>query len=96
MQQPENSLLGLLECPRDHSNLHVEGRHLCCALGHKFPVVNGVPVFLLPDHQQTIGLATESLKAAEREIGNPLYVNTLGLSEHEKREVERDGSWGRG
>jgi SAM-dependent methyltransferase len=52
--------------------------------------VNGVPVFLLPDQQQTIGLATESLKAAESEIGSPLYVNTLGLSEHEKRGVERD------
>jgi SAM-dependent methyltransferase len=45
---------------------------------------------LLPDQQQTIGLATESLKAAESEIGSPLYVNTLGLSEHEKRGVERD------
>jgi len=90
MKQPENALLSLLECPRDHSNLRVEGKHLTCAWGHKFPVVNAVPVFLLPDQEQTIGSATESLKAAESEIGSPLYVNTLGISENHKRGVERD------
>jgi SAM-dependent methyltransferase len=52
--------------------------------------VNAVPVFLLPYQEQTIGFANESLKAAESEIGSPLYVNTLGISEDRKRGVERD------
>ena len=83
-------LLSLLQCPRDHSDLHLESGHLCCAQGHKYPIVSGVPVFLLAEKEQTIGVATASLKAAESAIGGPLYVNTLGLSEEEKRGVERD------
>ena len=83
-------LLNLLECPRDHSELHPKGRHLCCALGHKYPIVSGVPVFLLAEMEQTIGIAAASLKAAESAIGSPLYLDTLGLSEKEKRGIERD------
>ena len=83
-------LLSLLACPRDHAELRVESDHLCCARGHIYPVVNGVPVFLLAEMQQTIGIATASLSAAASGTGGPLYVETLGLSEQEKRGVERD------
>jgi len=87
----DTSLLRLLECPRDHSAVRVEGDHLCCAQDHSYPIVNGVPVFLLAEKEQTIGAATESLRAAESKIGDPLYVNTLGgLSESERRGIERD------
>jgi SAM-dependent methyltransferase/uncharacterized protein YbaR (Trm112 family) len=83
-------LLSLLECPRDHSELRIEGSHLCCGLGHQYPIVNGIPVFLLAEKAQTIGIAVESLKAAENGIDSPLYINTLGITEDEKRGVERD------
>jgi len=83
-------LLNLLECPRDHAVLRFEGAHLCCAFGHRYPIVNGVPVFLLAEKEQTIGIAAKALNAAENEIGAPLYVDTLGLSEDEKRGIERD------
>lgn len=83
-------LLQLLECPRDHSELRIEDGQLCCALGHKYPVVNDVPVFLLKEKERTIGIADASLKAAKNAIGGPLYVDTLGLSEDEKRGIERD------
>lgn len=83
-------LLDILECPRDHSEVQIEGRNLCCALGHKYPIVNGIPVFLLAEMEQTMGIATASLNAAENAIGGPLYLDTLGLSEHEKRGIERD------
>lgn len=86
----DSRLLDLLECPRDHTALRLDGRHLCCAAGHKYPVVDGVPVFLLAESQQTIGIATASLQAAEAASGGPLYVDTLGLSEDEKRGVERE------
>lgn len=77
-------------CPRDHSELHISDTHLCCASGHKYPIVDGVPVFLFPDREQTIGIASASIEAAKSATGGPLYVDTLGLSEHEKRGIERD------
>jgi len=86
----DSRLLSLLVCPRDHSELHLESSHLCCARGHKYPIVSGIPVFLLAEREQTIGIAAASLKAAESGIGGPLYVDTLGLSEAERRGIERD------
>jgi SAM-dependent methyltransferase len=52
-------------------------------------VVSGVPVLLLAEKEQTIEIAAASLKAAESDAGSPLYVHTLGLSEEEKRGIER-------
>ena len=86
----DSRLLDLLRCPRDHSELRIESGHLCCARGHNYPIVSGVPVFLLAEKEQTIGIATASLKAAESTNGSPLYVDTLGISEDEKRGIERD------
>jgi hypothetical protein len=45
---------------------------------------------LLAEHEPTIGIASSSLKAAERAIGGPLYVDTLGLSEEEKHKIEQE------
>jgi ubiquinone/menaquinone biosynthesis C-methylase UbiE/uncharacterized protein YbaR (Trm112 family) len=86
----DSRLLSILACPRDHSELRLQNNHLCCAQGHKYPTVSGVPIFLLPEKQQTIGIAAASLNAAETAIGGPLFVDTLGLSEEEKRGIERD------
>jgi SAM-dependent methyltransferase/uncharacterized protein YbaR (Trm112 family) len=86
----DTRLLDLLECPRDHTSLSFDSHHLCCAKGHQYPIVNGVPVFLLSEKEQTIGIATESLRAAVSAKGGPLYVDTLGVSEREKRGVEQD------
>ena len=47
-------------------------------------------MFLLAEKEQTIGIAKESLKATETGIGAPLYVDTIGISEEEKRGIERD------
>jgi len=94
MRQSEDNLLSLLECPRDHSDLRFKNNHLCCAQGHEYPIVCGIPVFLLAEKQQTIGIAVASLKAAEHAIGSPLYVDTLGVSEEEKRGIERNWAAG--
>jgi SAM-dependent methyltransferase/uncharacterized protein YbaR (Trm112 family) len=83
-------LLSLLACPRDRAELRLEGRHLCCPHGHKYPIVDGVPVLLLGEQQQTIDIAKASLGAAESGVGYPIYVDTLGLSAEERRGVERD------
>lgn len=83
-------LLDILACPRDRTPLHVEAGALCCGEGHRYPVVDGVPVFLLGEQEQTIGIASASLRAAESGSGGPLYLDTLGLDEAERRGVERD------
>jgi SAM-dependent methyltransferase/uncharacterized protein YbaR (Trm112 family) len=86
----DSRLLSILECPRDHSELRVENGHLCCAQSHRYPIVSGIPVFLLAEKEQTIGIAKASLNAADSGIGYPLYIDTLGISEEEKRGIERD------
>jgi SAM-dependent methyltransferase/uncharacterized protein YbaR (Trm112 family) len=90
----DSRLLRILVCPRDHTDLRIEDSYLCCSAGHKYPVVDGVPVFLLAEKDQTIGIASASLRAAEAAAGGPLYIDTLGLSDDEKRGVEEN--WTRG
>jgi SAM-dependent methyltransferase len=72
----------------------MEGGHLLCAHDHRYPIADGVPVLLLAEKEQTIGIASASLKAAEATIGGPLYIDTLGLSDEEKRGIERDWAAG--
>ncbi|HEX8907387.1 MAG TPA: methyltransferase domain-containing protein [Longimicrobiaceae bacterium] len=54
-----------LVCPRDHLPLHRAGGGLACRQGHAYPVVDGIPVLLLRDAEQTHGYALESLAAAD-------------------------------
>lgn len=83
-QSVSPELLQHLSCPRDHLNLRDEGGELCCSEGHRYPVVHGVPVFILPEKDETIGIAADSYRAASSRTGGPLYLDTLGLSEAEK------------
>src|SRR5436190_541389 len=90
----DSRTLEVLACPRDRSELRLESGHLRCAHGHEYPIVNGVPVFLLAEAEQTIGIATASLQAAQLGHGGPLFVETLGLTDEERRSVER--AWNAG
>jgi 2-polyprenyl-3-methyl-5-hydroxy-6-metoxy-1,4-benzoquinol methylase/uncharacterized protein YbaR (Trm112 family) len=38
-----------LACPRDHSELTVDGETLRCAEGHEYPYVDGIPVLVVDD-----------------------------------------------
>jgi SAM-dependent methyltransferase len=51
-------------CPRDRAPLTGGDRVLRCAAGHEYPVVNGIPVLLLGDVEQTHWLANRSLDIA--------------------------------
>jgi len=83
-------LLSVLACPRDRLALQVADGALHCAHGHRYPVVNGIPVFLLPEAEQTIGVAAASLRAAQDGHGAPLYLDTIGVSAEERRGIARD------
>jgi SAM-dependent methyltransferase/uncharacterized protein YbaR (Trm112 family) len=82
--------LDSLVCPADHQRLHAGDRELVCGAGHRFPVVDGIPVMLL-EGPQTISLADASLRRAMHNEHDPrapeLYLESLGISEDEKREL---------
>ena len=78
-------------CPKCRSELRREsGPLLVCAGGHRFPIVEGVPVLLRDDVAQTMSLALASVARARNEPGatdrrNPgLFLESLGISEAEK------------
>ena len=63
------SFLGSLRCPRDHNPLERTGLYLKCKQEHEYPIVDGIPVLLLHDRQQTIQIAEASLAAASESRG---------------------------
>lgn len=85
------SLLPKLACPHDGASLHQDGIWLSCPHGHRFPVVDDVPVLLRDDVLQTIGIASQSLRLARLHVegsnDDPYFTDTLGLSDDERRQV---------
>jgi SAM-dependent methyltransferase/uncharacterized protein YbaR (Trm112 family) len=82
-----------LVCPRDHGQLALHDNVLTCADGHRYPVVDGVPVMLLDEVEQTLWVASASLEKSGAANGsNPLndripFADTLGISEDEYEKV---------
>ena len=82
--------LSNLRCPLDHSTLSLDGTNLVSATGRRYPVVDGLPVMLIAEEEQTMGTARASI---ERAHGNAdvidqrapdYYLETLGISDEEK------------
>jgi 2-polyprenyl-3-methyl-5-hydroxy-6-metoxy-1,4-benzoquinol methylase/uncharacterized protein YbaR (Trm112 family) len=89
-----NLPLDLLACPRDRRPLSLRAdQTLVCERGHVYPVVDGVPVLLLPDVEQTLSVARASLARAQGMPGavderDPrLHLESLGISEAEKEQA---------
>ena len=82
-------LLNILQCPRCRSQLALESDRLLCHLGHDYPIVDNVPIFVLPDKEQTIGIAVASYDAATNRRGGPLYLDTIGLSDVESAGIKK-------
>ena len=93
-------LLPLLACPVHGTELQREGVQLACERGHRFPVVDGVPVLLRDDVANTLGVASESLRLAHLNgvdaNGDPYFTESLGLSDSEKQQVRSDIAQNRG
>ena len=82
-------LKSVLACPRDKSGLEFDGSRCSCEFGHSYPVVAGIPVLLVEDVPQTIGIAQASVRAARSpqetsEEETRYYLETLGISEKER------------
>ena len=89
----EQWYLDNLVCPVDKTPLEYKDGELISPSGRKYPVVEGVPVMLVDNIEQTMSLVTASL---ERAKNNPdiidarvenLYLESLGISEEEKKGV---------
>lgn len=83
--------LANLACPVDHGALTAAHDELVCAAGHRYPIVDGVPVMLRTDVPPTIVLADASLRRARGAGVDPrapeLHLESLGISEEEKQGV---------
>jgi len=77
--QPE--LLKVLVCPRDKQDLRQAGSHLTCAQGHTYAVVEGVPILLVSDVEQTHIEGTRALAVAESGDTSSLPVFDVGPNE---------------
>jgi SAM-dependent methyltransferase/uncharacterized protein YbaR (Trm112 family) len=77
-----------LVCPRDRGALRLVAAQLECASGHRYPIVEGVPVMLVDDATPTIDSAPASLAAAAAP-GDPLFLSTLSLSDEERQGIRQ-------
>lgn len=64
---------------------------LACARGHRYPVIDDVPVMLVDDAPPTFEQATAALSRAGDEAQDPrarkLHLETVGISDEQKRGV---------
>ena len=58
-------LAEILACPRDKLPLNPDASWLFCPNGHRYPIVEGIPIFLLREMEQTHVEGTRALAVAE-------------------------------
>jgi SAM-dependent methyltransferase len=71
-------LLAMLVCPRDKQDLSHEGTDLVCSQGHRYAVIEGVPILLVSDAEQTHIEGTRALAIAESGDASALPKFDLG------------------
>lgn len=82
-----------LVCPVDKTPLHFDPSHqmLVSEKGRRFPVVDGIPVMLVEEVEQTHDAASSSLEDAhnrrEDDTDDPFYLATLGISAAQRADL---------
>jgi len=61
----QSQVWDLLVCPRDRRDLRHDGTHLVCAQGHRYAVIEGIPILLVSEAEQTHIEGTRALAIAE-------------------------------
>jgi SAM-dependent methyltransferase/uncharacterized protein YbaR (Trm112 family) len=80
-EQIEPHVWHLLACPRDQTGLDRKGQTLVCAQGHTYPVVEGVPILLVAEAEQTHIEGSRALKVAE--TGDASSLANFKVAQHE-------------
>jgi SAM-dependent methyltransferase/uncharacterized protein YbaR (Trm112 family) len=78
---PSQRLQEILVCPRDKLSLRAEPGWLSCANGHHYRVIEGIPILLLSDIEQTHIEGTRALAVAEAGDAAQLPQVQLGPTE---------------
>ncbi len=90
-----------LACPVDGARLEFDGTHLVSRAGRRYPVVDGVPVMLRADREQTMDIIRIGLERANGNVSvidqraPDYYLETLGVGEPQRErlvELVRDGT----
>jgi len=82
-----------LVCPLDKLPLKYKDNALFSSSGIKYPIVDGVPIMLLDNVEQTLPQATASIERAKSNLNSidsravNLYLESLGINEEEKKGV---------
>ncbi len=61
----DEELLKLVVCPRDRQDLRQESDWLCCPAGHRYRIIEGIPILLIAETEQTHIEGTRALAEAE-------------------------------
>jgi SAM-dependent methyltransferase/uncharacterized protein YbaR (Trm112 family) len=72
----DRELLQLLVCPRDHEVLEEQNHTLLCPSGHRYPIVDGIPILLLSETPQTHVEGTRSLQAGASGESRPMPLSS--------------------
>lgn len=71
-----------LVCPRDHRDLLFEAGALRCESGHRYAVIEGIPILLLEETTQTHGAAQRSLDTVRSGEKTSGIVDATGGAAH--------------
>jgi SAM-dependent methyltransferase len=77
----DQSLWELLVCPRDKQDLRHQGTNLVCGRGHRYAVIEGVPILLVSEAEQTHIEGTRALAVAESGDASSLAKFNVGEGE---------------
>ncbi len=83
-----------LACPRDHKSLDYDNNVLTCPDGHRYPVVDGIPVMLLDEVEQTLWVAAASLEKTQANGDTSAddefpFADTLGIDPEERAQLSK-------
>jgi uncharacterized protein YbaR (Trm112 family) len=77
----DEEILNLIVCPRDKRELRREADWLCCPGGHRYRVVEGIPILLVSEAEQTHIEGTRALAVAEAGDATKLPQFQMGPGE---------------
>jgi SAM-dependent methyltransferase/uncharacterized protein YbaR (Trm112 family) len=60
----DEDLLNLIVCPRDHNDLRQKSDWLVCCSGHRYRIIDDIPIMLVPEVEQTHIEGVRALAAA--------------------------------
>jgi SAM-dependent methyltransferase/uncharacterized protein YbaR (Trm112 family) len=81
MQPLDEELLELVVCPRDKQDLRQEFDWLACPSGHRYRIIEGIPILLVSEAEQTHIEGTRALAVAEEGDATKLPQFQVGHGE---------------